>query len=125
MAGDRAPPAMVPVHNADWARTSDSEAHAMACFRLCGRPLRRPPNESARCAGENDAQENLHGIDRCGDAAGVGIIGMCLVASSRVIMRVTSKPLMSGITTSIRMRSGFSDFALSMASLAVSANTHR
>src|SRR2546430_4015344 len=57
MAGDRAPPAMVPIHNADWARTSGSEAHAMACFRLCGRPLRRPPSESARCAGENAAQE--------------------------------------------------------------------
>src|SRR5712691_8166260 len=50
---------------------------------------------------------------------------MCLVASSRVMRRVASKPLISGMTTSIRMRSGFSDFALSKASLAVSANMHR
>src|SRR5467141_3978058 len=51
------------------------------------------------------------------------ITGMCLVASSRVIARVAGKPLVPGMTTSIRMRSGFSDFDLVMASSPFSAVT--
>src|SRR3989475_1228119 len=48
---------------------------------------------------------------------------MCLVASSRVIARVAWKPLVPGMTTSIRMRSGFSDFDLVIASSPFSAVT--
>src|SRR6266853_2090708 len=51
------------------------------------------------------------------------ITGMCLVASSRVMARVAWKPLVPGMTTSIRMRSGFSDFDLVMASSPFSAVT--
>src|SRR6266853_42634 len=52
------------------------------------------------------------------------ITGMCLVASSRVMARVAWKPLVPGMTTSIRIRSGFSDFALVIASSPFSAVTH-
>src|SRR6266853_6799761 len=51
------------------------------------------------------------------------ITGMCLVASSRVMARVAWKPLVPGMTTSIRMRSGFSDFDFVMASSPFSAVT--
>src|SRR6266849_1524525 len=51
------------------------------------------------------------------------ITGMCLVASSRVMARVAWKPLVPGMTTSIRMRSGFSDFDLVIASSPFSAVT--
>src|SRR6267154_148715 len=51
------------------------------------------------------------------------ITGMCLVASSRVMARVAWKPLVPGMTTSIRMRSGRSDFALLIASSPFSAVT--
>src|SRR5437660_4240149 len=49
--------------------------------------------------------------------------GMCLVASSRVMARVAWKPLVPGMTTSIRMRSGRSDFDLVIASSPFSAVT--
>src|SRR6266850_319988 len=49
--------------------------------------------------------------------------GICLVASSRVMARVAWNPLVPGMTTSIRMRSGFSDFDLVMASSPFSAVT--
>src|SRR3954469_21532644 len=52
------------------------------------------------------------------------ITGMCLVASSLVIARVAWKPFVPGITTSIRMRSGFSLFDLAIASSPFSAVTH-
>src|SRR3989475_11415637 len=48
---------------------------------------------------------------------------MCLVASSRVMARVAWKPLVPGMTTSIRMRSGLSDFDLVIASSPFSAVT--
>src|SRR3989454_5548281 len=49
---------------------------------------------------------------------------MCLVVSSRVMARVAWKPLVPGMTTSISMRSGFSDFDLMIASSPFSAVTH-
>src|SRR3954447_9290833 len=52
------------------------------------------------------------------------ITGMCLVASSLVIARVAWKPFVPGMTTSIRMRSGFSVFDLVIASSPFSAVTH-
>src|SRR5258708_34393408 len=51
------------------------------------------------------------------------ITGMCLVASSRVMARVAWKPLVPGMAPSIRMRWGFSDFDLVMASSPFSAVT--
>src|SRR6059036_1683585 len=51
------------------------------------------------------------------------ITGMCLVASSRVMARVAWKPLVPGMTTSIRMRAGLSDFDLVIASSPFSAVT--
>src|SRR5262249_35337501 len=64
---DQARPAMVPIHNAAWARTP-VQAHAMA--RLCGRPLRRPLKESSRSVGDEGARESTHHIDRRSCAAG-------------------------------------------------------
>src|SRR5438309_1387076 len=48
---------------------------------------------------------------------------MCLVASSRVMARVAWKPFVPGMTTSIRIRSGRSDFDLVIASSPFSAVT--
>ena len=51
------------------------------------------------------------------------ITGMCLVVSSRVIWRVAWYPFNPGMTTSIRITSGISVFALAIASSPLSAVT--
>ena len=49
--------------------------------------------------------------------------GMCLVFSSRVMARVAWKPFKPGITTSIRMRSGWSLLERSIAASPLSTSS--
>src|SRR5258706_15074507 len=51
------------------------------------------------------------------------MIGMVRVSGSRLMARVAWNPLSPGITTSMRIRSGFSNFALRMASSPLSLAT--